>query len=114
MAGSKTKKVRGLKAKNWAWLEFLLNRTERGLILGKLGGSLEKTLGADRYLPQLTRVGFVSGCPMEIVRLRAFGRAGGGAGSRRRASTAAGSGACAGLHLVRCSGHRFDPTLGLE
>ena len=68
MAGTKTKKVRGLKAKNWAWLEFLLNWTERGLFLGKLVGSLEKTPGADRYLPQLTQVGFVLGRPMEIVR----------------------------------------------
>ena len=49
MAGSKTGKVRGLKAKIWAWLEFLLNWTERGLISKELKDSFAKLTGADRY-----------------------------------------------------------------
>ena len=48
-AGTKTKKVRGLKAKNWTWLEFLLNWTERGLISKELKDSFAKVTGAYRY-----------------------------------------------------------------
>ena len=48
-AGTKTRKVRGLKAKNWTWLEFLLNWTERGLISKELKDSFAKVTGADWY-----------------------------------------------------------------
>ena len=108
MAGSIFKKLRGLLAKFWAKLQLFLKRDGLRVIFGKTQGLLYKFANADRFLSRLTSAWFVSGRPMEIVRLRARGRAGGGAGSRRRAPTAAGGGASAGLHLVRCSGPRFE------
>ena len=56
----------------------------------KTGGVFRKTPGADWYLPQLTRVGFVLGRPMEIVRPKLDGSRGGG-GTRRRQSSRGGA-----------------------
>ena len=44
-AGSISIELRGQNTKNWAWLEILLNWTERGLISEKPRVSLEKEPG---------------------------------------------------------------------
>ena len=49
-AGTKTRKVRGLKAKNWAWLELFLSRLGRRVYFKQAGGLFSKRAGMKRYL----------------------------------------------------------------
>ena len=54
--GSKSKKIRGLSAKNWVWLELFLNRLGRRVYFKEVGGLFSKRAGLKRYL-QIRAIG---------------------------------------------------------
>ena len=55
-AGLISKKISGLSAKNWAWLELFLNRLGRRVYFKEVGGLFSKRAGLKRYL-QIRAIG---------------------------------------------------------
>jgi len=91
MAGSISKKLRGLNIKNRAWIEILLHCIGVRVYFSKTQGAFCKTADADRFLGSLTSARSDLGRWSAIGRSRAVGRAGRRRESPARDSAAAGS-----------------------
>ena len=80
--GSKSEKLRGLSAKNWAWLELLLNYMDCRLKTKESRDSFAKSTGADHFLVWLTSALSDLSRRMPIRWFRTRGEGCGGAGRR--------------------------------